>query len=161
MNGNNLSKFIFASRWLQAPLYIGLVFAQSIYVYRFILELSHLIMGATSLKENDVMLLILGLIDIVMIANLLTMIIIGGYEIFIRDLNIQKEIELEWMKSVNAGLLKVKLSMALIGISSIHLLKTFINMENISDRIIIWQCIIHVIFVVSALLLAKTEKEIH
>lgn len=161
MSGNNLSKFIFASRWLQAPLYIGLVFAQSIYVYRFILELSHLIMGATSLKENDVMLLILGLIDIVMIANLLTMIIIGGYEIFIRDLNIQKEIELEWMKSVNAGLLKVKLSMALIGISSIHLLKTFINMENISDRIIIWQCVIHVIFVVSALLLAKTEKEIH
>lgn len=156
-----ISNIIFGSRWLQAPLYLGLVVAQTIYVYRFILELWHLIIGASVLKENDVMLLILGMIDIVMIANLLTMIIIGGYEIFIKDLNVPKDKELEWMMSVNAGLLKVKLSMALIGISSIHLLKTFIAVSSTDDRIIFWQCVIHSIFMISAYIMAKTEKQMH
>ena len=158
---DKLGNFVFASRWLQAPLYVGLMLAQAVYVYRFMLELSHLIVGAVVLTENNIMLLILGLVDIVMVANLLCMIIIGGYEIFIRDIKLSnKTDELEWMSVVNAGLLKVKLSMALIGISSIHLLKTFINIDNISDRTVFWQILIHVVFVFSAYYLSKTEQSL-
>ena len=123
-----LPRLIFNSRWLQLPLYLGLIVAQGVYVVLFIKELWHLMRGATSLGEQDIMLIVLGLIDVVMISNLLMMVIIGGYETFVSKLRLQGHPDQpEWLSHVNASVLKVKLAMAIIGISSIHLLKTFIE----------------------------------
>ena len=122
-----LAYVIFGSRWLQLPLYLGLIVAQGVYVFLFIKELLHLVQGANALTEQGIMLLVLGLIDVVMISNLLVMVIVGGYETFVSRLNLQNHPDQpEWLSHVNASVLKVKLAMAIIGISSIHLLKTFI-----------------------------------
>lgn len=158
-NFSLLTNFIFASRWLQAPLYLGLIVAQGIYVYHFMVELMHLIGKAASISETEIMLVVLGLIDVVMIANLLIMVIIGGYETFVSRLNLQDHPDHpEWLGHVNASTMKIKLSMALIGISSIHLLKTFINASNLEPETMMWQVIIHLTFVVSALAMAYTDK---
>ncbi len=178
---NALASFIFLSRWLQAPLYVGLIIAQGVYVYRFLLELWHLIAFALlnhlppssvpkEVKDTEVivMLLVLGLIDVVMIANLLIMVIVGGYETFVSRLHLQGHPDQpEWLSHVNAGVLKVKLATALIGISSIHLLKTFITpvalgagagaLDSFSVTTM-WQVIIHVTFVFSAIALAWIDR---
>lgn len=159
-----LERTIFASRWLQAPLYVGLIAAQAVYVYQFFVELWHLfhiVTGPGTVKDPStaIMLGVLGLIDVVMIANLLIMVIIGGYETFVSRLNLQGHPDQpEWLSHVNAGILKVKLATALIGISSIHLLKTFIDVDKHSDKEIVWQVGIHLTFVASALILAWIER---
>jgi len=123
-----LPNLIFASRWLQLPLYLGLILAQGVYVFLFLKELWHLIHDANSLTEQGIMLIVLGLIDVVMISNLLVMVIVGGYETFVSRLRLEGHPDQpEWLSHVNASVLKVKLAMAIIGISSIHLLKTFIG----------------------------------
>ncbi len=157
--GRVLKSCIFASRWLQAPLYFGLIVAQAVYVYLFMVELSHLIHKIGNLTETDIMLIVLGLIDVVMIANLLIMVIVGGYETFVSRLNLESHPDQpEWLSHVNAGVLKVKLATALIGISAIHLLKTFINAGQLEDRVVMWQVAIHMVFVVSAMAMAYTDK---
>ena len=149
---------IFLSRWLQAPLYLGLVVAQGVYVYRFLVELWHLVVEAPRIAETAIMLTVLGLIDVVMIANLLIMVIVGGYETFVSRLHLEAHPDKpEWLSHVNAGVLKVKLATALIGISSINLLKTFIEADKMSESVVFWQVMIHLTFVVSALLLAVTD----
>lgn len=154
-----LGNFIFLSRWLQAPLYLGLIVTQGVYVYRFMLELWHLVHDATSLAETQIMLGVLGLIDVVMIANLLVMVIVGGYETFVSRLNLDGHPDQpEWLSHVNASVLKVKLATALIGISSIHLLKTFIDVEKHSEKAVFWQVAIHLAFVGSAVCLAWIER---
>lgn len=172
-----LGSFIFLSRWLQAPLYLGLIIAQSVYVYRFLVELGHLfgfaVLGHHSPDsvpknvtdtETVVMLSVLGLIDVVMIANLLIMVIVGGYETFVSRLNLQGHPDQpEWLSHVNAGVLKVKLATALIGISSIHLLKTFINVgasggKDAINSAVMWQVLIHITFVLSALALGWIDR---
>jgi len=151
--------FIFWSRWLQAPLYLGLIIAQGVYVYQFMHELALLVTKAGTLSENEVMLIVLGLIDVVMIANLLIMVIIGGYETFVSRLDLEGHPDQpEWLSHVNAGVLKVKLAVALISISSIHLLRTFINAPQTEDRVIIAQIAIHVSFLLSAIAIAYTDK---
>ena len=156
---NLLEKFIFWSRWLQAPLYVGLIIAQGVYVYHFAVEVGHLVAKTTSLTEAEIMLIVLGLIDVVMIANLMIMVIIGGYETFVSRLDLHDHPDNpEWLSHVSAGTLKVKLAMALVGISSIHLLKTFINAAEMAEATIKWQVIIHITFVLSALVLAYTDK---
>ncbi len=171
----SLSNLIFLSRWLQAPLYFGLIVAQVVYVYRFLVELWHLIgfamlghpapasvlAAAPTIKDTEtiVMLTVLGLIDVVMIANLLIMVIVGGYETFVSRLNLDGHPDQpEWLSHVNAGILKVKLAMALIGISSIHLLKTFINAKEMGEKELLWQVVIHITFVLSALVLAWIDR---
>ena len=150
---------IFSSRWLQLPLYLGLIVAQGVYVVLFLKELWHLIAGATSLGEQEMMLIVLGLIDVVMISNLLMMVIVGGYETFVSRLRLEGHPDQpEWLSHVNASVLKVKLATAIIGISSIHLLKTFINAGALSDRVLIAQTMIHVAFLFSALAIAWTDK---
>ena len=124
-----LPSLIFSSRWLQLPLYLGLILAQAVYVFLFLKELWHLVHGAANLTEQSIMLMVLGLIDVVMISNLLVMVmvIVGGYETFVSRLGLDGHPDQpEWLSHVNASVLKVKLAMAIIGISSIHLLKTFI-----------------------------------
>ena len=156
-----VSALIFASRWLQLPLYLGLIVAQIVYVYQFWTELVHLVQTITarSINETEIMLIVLGLIDVVMIANLLIMVIVGGYETFVSRLRLEGHPdEPEWLSHVNASVLKVKLATAIIGISSIHLLKSFINAEQMADRAIMWQVIIHVTFLLSAIAIATTDR---
>ncbi|WP_353201718.1 TIGR00645 family protein [Polynucleobacter sp.] len=156
-----LPRWIFMSRWLQAPLYIGLIVAQGVYVWQFWVELYHLItmMADKSMTETALMLVVLGLIDVVMISNLLVMVIVGGWETFVSRLELQNHPDQpEWLSHVNAGVLKVKLATAIIGISSIHLLKTFINAASYDEKVLMWQTLIHVTFVLSAIAIAYTEK---
>ena len=157
-----LPNFIFMSRWLQAPLYLGLIVAQGVYVYRFMVELWHLVGSANAIQETEIMLIVLGLIDVVMIANLLVMVIVGGYETFVSKLRLQGHPDQpEWLSHVNAGVLKVKLATAIVGISSIHLLKTFINAPALDDKTLLWQTVIHLAFVISAVAIALTERLTH
>ncbi|HEX2829382.1 MAG TPA: TIGR00645 family protein [Burkholderiales bacterium] len=153
---------IFASRWLQLPLYLGLIVAQGVYVYQFWQELVHLmaiIWEEGRINETEIMLIVLGLIDVVMIANLLIMVIVGGYETFVSRLYLEGHPDQpEWLSHVNASVLKVKLATAIIGISSIHLLKTFINADDLSTHVIMWQVIIHLTFLASALAIAATDR---
>ena len=176
-----LPSMIFASRWLQLPLYLGLIAAQAVYVFHFWVELIHLLEAAlgdeqalqalvtsigyktdaplTSLNETVIMLVVLALIDVVMISNLLIMVIVGGYETFVSRLHLEGHPDQpEWLSHVNASVLKVKLSTAIIGISSIHLLKTFINADNYSDRTLVAQTVIHITFLLSAMAIAYTDK---
>nr|WP_245585127.1 TIGR00645 family protein [Solimonas flava] len=167
---------IFSSRWLQLPLYLGLIVAQGVYVILFVKELWHLIHGAFELREQEVMLIVLGLIDVVMISNLLVMVIVGGYETFVSRLRLEGHPDQpEWLSHVNASVLKVKLAMAIIGISSIHLLKTFIEAgalglpvcgaadaaarcTNSTPTGVMWQTIIHCVFIASAIGIAWTDR---
>ena len=160
---------IFGSRWLQLPLYVGLIVAQCVYVILFLKELWHLILHSFDFSEQQIMLVVLGLIDVVMISNLLVMVIVGGYETFVSRLNLQGHPdEPEWLSHVNASVLKIKLAMAIIGISSIHLLRTFIeagNLGGVSGRTtgftetgVMWQTIIHCVFVLSALGIAYVDR---
>lgn len=156
-----LPKLIFLSRWLQVPLYLGLIVAQAVYVYQFMMELMHLIQRAFagSLVEVDTMLIVLGLIDVVMISNLLIMVIVGGYETFVSRMNLEGHPdEPEWLSHVNATILKVKLATAIIGISSIHLLTTFIKADALSEKQMLWQTVIHMTFLVSAIAIALVER---
>ena len=161
-----LPALIFSSRWLQLPLYLGLIVAQGVYVILFVKELWHLVLGATQFTEQEIMLVVLGLIDVVMISNLLTMVIVGGYETFVSRLELEKHPDQpEWLSHVNASVLKIKLAMAIIGISSIHLLRTFIyagqlGQPNVpfTETGVMWQVIIHALFVLSAIGIAYVEK---
>ncbi|ABM58946.1 Uncharacterized protein UPF0114 [Verminephrobacter eiseniae EF01-2] len=176
-----LPSMIFASRWLQLPLYLGLILAQAVYVFHFWVELVHLIEAAfgntaalqqlvssigyksdfevRSLNETIIMLVVLALIDVVMISNLLIMVIVGGYETFVSRLHLEDHPDQpEWLSHVNASVLKVKLATAIIGISSIHLLKTFINAANYDLKVLMWQTIIHAVFLLSALAIALTDR---
>ena len=178
---SSLNSFIFASRWLQLPLYLGLIAAQAVYVFHFWIELVHLLEAAfgsqtalqalitgigykttapiTSLNETVIMLVVLGLIDVVMISNLLIMVIVGGYETFVSRLNLEGHPDQpEWLDHVNASVLKVKLGTAIIGISSIHLLKTFINAANYDEKVLMWQTVIHVAFLLSAIAIAYADR---
>ena len=176
-----LPAFIFMTRWLQLPLYLGLILAQCVYVFHFWVELKDLI-GAVlgneaalqhifqavavpgtplpeKLNETTIMLVVLGLIDVVMISNLLVMVIIGGYETFISRMNLDTHPDQpEWLSHVNASVLKTKLAMAIIGISSIHLLKTFINASVYDAKTLIAQTGIHVVFLLSALAISYTDR---
>ena len=161
-----LPQLIFSSRWLQLPLYLGLIVAQGVYVILFIKELWHLVLGATKFTEQEIMLVVLGLIDVVMISNLLTMVIVGGYETFVSRLELQKHPDQpEWLSHVNASVLKIKLAMAIIGISSIHLLRTFIHAGALgkegvpyTEAGVMWQAIIHGLFILSAIGIAYVER---
>ena len=176
-----LNNLIFMSRWLQLPLYLGLILAQGVYVFHFWVELIDLIgavMGneaalkhildavtvpqatrATGLTEATIMLVVLGLIDVVMISNLLIMVIVGGYETFVSRMHLEGHPDQpEWLSHVNASVLKTKLAMAIIGISSIHLLKTFINAGAYTEKVLLAQTGIHMVFLFSALAIAYTDR---
>jgi uncharacterized protein (TIGR00645 family) len=152
---------IFAARWLQLPLYLGLILAMGIYVYQFWKEMVHIlhIVASRDVNETEIMLGVLSLIDVVMIANLLIMVIVGGYETFVSRLYIEGHPDQpEWLSHVNASVLKVKLATAIIGISSIHLLKTFINAAQLEEKTMMWQTIIHLTFLVSAIAIAAADR---
>ncbi len=177
-----LPRLIFASRWLQLPLYLGLIVAQGVYVWQFWIELVHLVQAAMGnaesvqaiissvtppnaapnfkmARETVIMLLVLGLIDVVMISNLLIMVIVGGYETFVSRMDLENHPDQpEWLSHVNASVLKVKLATAIIGISSIHLLRTFINAEAYDTKTLFYQTTIHVAFLLSAMAIAAVDR---
>ena len=161
-----LASFIFGSRWLQVPLYLGLILAQCVYVVLFLKELWHLLSHAATFNEQQIMLIVLALIDVVMISNLLVMVIVGGYETFVSRLRLEGHPDQpEWLGHVNASVLKIKLAMAIIGISSIHLLKTFIEAGHLgqpgakfTSEAVLWQTIIHVVFIFSAIGIAYVDR---
>jgi uncharacterized protein (TIGR00645 family) len=178
-----IPQLIFMTRWLQLPLYLGLIVAQAVYVWHFWVELTHLVEaafgsqsaiqqillattppGQTALvmktpSETVIMLVVLGLIDVVMISNLLIMVIIGGYETFVSRMHLEEHPDQpEWLSHVNASVLKVKLATAIIGISSIHLLKTFINAHAYDDKTLLWQTTIHIAFLLSAMAIAAVDR---
>ncbi len=170
-----LGNLIFASRWLQVPLYLGLIVAQCVYVVLFVEELWHLVsmlwdpnvltqsverLGiAERNKETVIMIIVLSLIDVVMISNLLVMVIVGGYETFVSRLRLENHPDQpEWLSHVNANVLKVKLGTAIIGISSIHLLKIFISAGSLPEKTLLWQTVIHVVFLISALAIALIDR---
>ncbi|MEV6769770.1 TIGR00645 family protein [Nocardia sp. NPDC051030] len=162
----NLGYFIFLSRWLQLPLYVGLIVAQAAYVWQFVRELWELVrhLFGQGNAETTIMLSVLGLIDVVMISNLLIMVIVGGYETFVSRLRIDGHPDQpEWLAHVNANVLKVKLAMSIVGISSIHLLKTFIGITQDPDpgthsAVYLWPVVIHLAFVLSAVMLAWIDR---
>jgi uncharacterized protein (TIGR00645 family) len=177
-----LPQLIFMSRWLQLPLYLGLIVAQGVYVWQFWVEIVHLIQAASGdsasaqaviasvtppgaapdfkmPRETVIMLLVLGLIDVVMISNLLIMVIIGGYETFVSRMELEAHPDSpEWLSHVNASVLKVKLATAIIGISSIHLLRTFINASAYDRKTLFYQTTIHVAFLLSAMAIAAVDR---
>ncbi|CAM3022348.1 transmembrane protein [Legionella steigerwaltii] len=154
-----ITKFIFMGRWLQLPLYLGLILILAVYVYRFIHELFELIIHLNSIDDTLIMLGVLDLIDVVMIANLLIMVVMGGYETFVSPLALDSHPDQpEWLDHLDAGAMKVKLALSLIGISSIHLLRTFIDPNKLSNFSVMWQVIIHLTLLVSALAIALTNK---
>jgi uncharacterized protein (TIGR00645 family) len=178
-----IPRLIFMSRWLQLPLYLGLIVAQGVYVWHFWVELAHLVEASfgskdainailenvaitgsdgkniAMAKETIIMLVVLGLIDVVMISNLLIMVIVGGYETFVSRMDLDNHPDQpEWLSHVNASVLKVKLATAIIGISSIHLLKTFISAQAYDEKTLMWQTIIHVAFLASAMAVAAVDR---
>ena len=160
-----LPQLIFSSRWLQLPLYLGLIVAQGVYVILFLKELWHLVLHSFDYSEQQIMLVVLGLIDVVMISNLLIMVIVGGYETFVSRLELERHPDQpEWLSHVNASVLKIKLAMAIIGISSIHLLRTFIEAGSLgsgkntyTETGVMWQTIIHGLFILSAMGIAFVD----
>src|SRR6195952_5847195 len=161
-----IAALIFGSRWLQLPLYVGLIVAQCVYVILFLKELWHLVLHSFDFSEQQIMLVVLGLIDVVMISNLLIMVIVGGYETFVSRLELERHPDQpEWLSHVNASVLKIKLAMAIIGISSIHLLRTFIEAGGLTsgktaytETGVMWQTIIHTVFILSAVGIAYVDK---
>jgi len=174
MTRSPVGTLIFASRWLQLPLYLGLIVAQAFYVWQFMKSLWNLGVGLftghttshgeeVAFDEGTMIIAVLGLVDVVMIANLLIMVIIGGYETFVSRIRLDDHPDQpEWLSHVNANVLKTKLAMSIIGISSIHLLASFIEAQDTiredGAEPLMWQTIIHLAFIVSALALAWIDR---
>ncbi len=150
---------IFASRWIQAPLYAGLIVAELLYAYKFLHELWEMVTHINKIEETAFMLGVLGLIDVTMVANLLTMVVIGGYATFVSKLDLEHHPDRpDWLTHVDPGTIKIKLAASLIGISSIHLLKGFVDVANENPEHLKWKIFIHMTFLASAILLAWTDK---
>jgi uncharacterized protein (TIGR00645 family) len=172
MSKNPVSKFleniteylIFASRWIQAPMYLGLIFGSGLYLFKFFEELMHISQHLYDTTEVQVMLGILGLIDASMVLNLLVIVIVGGYSIFTSKIDFdQTEDRPQWLDHLDAGRLKIKLATSLASISGVHLLKTFIDIHSQTKKsedlaALEYEIIIHLVFIVSALMLAWVEQ---
>jgi uncharacterized protein (TIGR00645 family) len=163
---NFFEGFIFWSRWVQAPLYIGLTIAAFLYLFKFFQELYHLFLNTYAWDDNQMMLGILALVDVSMVMNLVIMVTIGGYSIFTSSIDVDShEDKPLWLEDLDAGQLKIKLSTSLASISGVQLLKTFINYREATQKedseAVIIEIVIHMVFIVSAFLLSLTEKTTH
>lgn len=158
----SIEQFIFFSRWLQMPIYVGLIVASVLYAIKFMVELWHLITNFSALNENTIMLSVLGLIDISMVINLLVVVFIGGYWTFVSKIEFESHTDKpDWLTKINASTLKIKLIISLVSISGVHLLKTFVDIHNIPLQDALLQIGIHLVFLISAVLLAFTDKIMH
>lgn len=156
---NYIERGLFASRWLLAPMYIGLSVSLLLLIYIFMKELLHFFSDLGSLGANDVILGVLSLIDLSLAANLILIVIFSGYENFVSKLNTgDHEDHPEWSGSVDFSALKLKLVASIVAISGIHLLKVFMEVDKIPEAQIKWMLIIHMVFVISGVLLATMDR---
>ena len=163
---NFFEAFIFWSRWVQAPLYGGLIIGAFLYLGKFFQELAHMAHDLFDKAETTVMLNVLSLVDISMVMNLIVMVAIGGYSIFTSKIDVEMhEDKPLWLEGLDAGMLKIKLATSLASISGVQLLKKFVNYREIAaaegPEGIYVEIVIHMVFIFSALLLSITEKTIH
>ncbi|MBA3847242.1 MAG: TIGR00645 family protein [Planctomycetes bacterium] len=171
---SGLERMIFMSRWLQAPLYVGLIIAQVAYTWKFGVELWHVVSHTNTLDGKHFLSGVLELIDFVMVANLIIMVVIGGYATFVSKLDLDDHDDRpDWLEHIDPGSIKVKLAGSLIGISSIHLLQAFIQLgstdangqpitsTDLQLTQIGWQIVLHLVFLISTVMLALTEMIMH
>lgn len=157
-----IEQFIFFGRWIQMPVYLGLIIASMLYAVKFMVQLWHLISDFSTLNENTIMLSVLGLIDISMVINLLVVVFIGGYWTFVSKIEFDSHVDKpDWLTKINASTLKIKLIISLVSISGVHLLKTFVDIHNVPLQDALLQIGIHFMFLISAVLLAYTDKIMH
>jgi uncharacterized protein (TIGR00645 family) len=150
---------IFGSRWLQVPLYLGLILVLLVLCAKFFMVLAKLVLGLGSMEEAKIVLMVLELVDVVMVANLIVMVVISGYENFVSRLDIEGQGEkLSWFGKLDAGSLKIKLASSIVAISSIHLLKAFLDAAEIANDKLVMLVVIHMTFIVSALMLAYLDN---
>ncbi len=152
-------KFLYASRWLLAPIYLGLSFGLLILGIKFFQEIIHVIPIIFETKETDIVLLILSLIDISLVGGLIVMVMLSGYENFVSTIDLDEGSEkLDWLGKMDAGSLKQKVAASIVAISSIHLLKAFMNAESIENDKLMWYVLIHLTFVLSAIVMAYVDS---
>ncbi|MCR6629821.1 MAG: TIGR00645 family protein [Magnetospirillum sp.] len=152
-----IERFLFSGRWLLVPLYVGLTLVLLFFTVKFFQELAHLLPGLADMTESDLILVALSLADLALVANLLVMVILSGYENFVSRID-HASGELSWLGKMDAGTLKIKVAASIVAISSIHLLKAFVKVHEIPNDKLLWLVVIHLTFVVSALLLAVVDK---
>ena len=154
-----VEKFLFGSRWLQLPVYIGLIVAVCAYVYRFFLVLVHLLAHLTEIKDQKVLMIVLELVDFSMIINLLVVVIVGGYSMYVSKVNFQvQEGRPDWLSQITPSEMKVKLIVALVSISGINLLQTFLEIEDVSSETAIFKIVIYLVFVISVLIITWSNR---
>ena len=154
-----IETLMYRSRWMLAPIYLGLSLALLGLGVKFFQEVWHLLAHVIEMKEADLVLVILALIDMAMVGGLIVMVMMSGYENFVSTLQVNEgEEKLAWLGTMDASSLKMKIAASIVAISSIHLLKSFINAERLTDKVMMWQVIIHITFVLSALLLAYIDR---
>lgn len=155
---DGIESFIFLSRWVQAPIYLALIVAALLYALKSIQEVLHLVLHFKGIKESEIMLGVLSLVDISMVANLVNMVVIGGYVTFVSKINFGDHHDRpDWLDKINANSLKIKLAASLASISAIHLLKSFIDISSHTNEELTWQVVIHVVFLGSMLFFAVSD----
>ncbi len=153
-----VEQIILASRWLLVVFYLGLGVALAVYAVSFGMKLAEFVLNATSVKDSDAILTMLALIDAALVASLVVMVIISGYENFVSRFDGADTEEVQWLGKIDAGSLKIKVASTIVAISSIHLLQIFLNVAQYTNEKLMWSTIIHIAFVISALLLAYIDK---
>ncbi len=154
-----LEKLLFACRWLLAPLYLGLAIALIALGVKFFQEAFHVLSHIWTMKEADLILTVLALIDIVLVGSLIVMVMFSGYENFVSRIDADgAESALSWLGKLDAGTLKLKVAASIVAISSIHLLRIFMNAPQIENDKIFWYVVLHLTFVVSALLMGVLDR---
>ncbi len=154
-----LEKVLFASRWLLAPVYLGLSLALLAVGIKFFQEAYHVLSHVWTLKEADVVLTVLAMIDLVLVASLVIMVMFSGYENFVSQIDVEgKDREIGWMGKLDAGTLKLKVAASIVAISSIHLLRAFMDLQHIASDKLFWYVIMHLTFVVSAVLMGVLDR---
>jgi len=154
-----LEKILFACRWLLAPLYLGLSLALVALGVKFFQEALHVLMAIGTMTEADLVLVVLTLIDLVLVGSLIVMVMFSGYENFVSRIDVGGDADkLGWLGKLDAGTLKLKVAASIVAISSIHLLKVFMDVRTIANDKVLWYVILHMTFVVSALLLGVLDR---
>jgi uncharacterized protein (TIGR00645 family) len=154
-----LERFLFASRWLLAPFYVGLVLALTVLLFKAVQETTHFVLHAFQATESEVILGVLTLVDLTLTGSLIVIVIFSGYENFVSRIDESGEQDRpEWMGKIDFTGLKLKLMSSIVAISAIQVLKAFMNVHNTSDRDLTWYAVIHVVFVGSGLILALTDR---
>lgn len=154
-----IERLLFASRWLLAPIYLGMSLALIALGIKFFSELYHLLSHVVEMAEQDVVLMLLAMVDLVLVGSLIIMVMFSGYENFVSRLDVEEGTEkLGWLGKLDANSLKLKVASSIVAISSIHLLRAFMNAPQTESQTLMWYVIIHLTFVVSAVMMGVLDR---